>query len=95
MSGISDTGTRIIDYYLERMPVDAAIQKLREQSPEKENQLQNILQIINGENCIRKSLLNFYGETLTAHPTSCCSVCGMGDDDWLFEIKYEVIRQDN
>ena len=87
LSGISDTGTRIIDYYLEKMPVDSAIQKLREQSAEKENQLQNILHIINGENCIRKSLLKFYGETLTAHPTTCCSICGMSDEHWLFEKK--------
>ena len=49
--------------------------------------MQNILQIINGENCIRKSLLEFYGETLTDHPTSCCSVCGIGEEDWLFEKK--------
>jgi ATP-dependent DNA helicase RecQ len=87
LSGISDTGTRIIDYYLERIPIDAAILKIRDQSIEKEKQLQNIFQIINGENCIRKSLLKFYGETLTDPPTSCCSVCGMGEDDWLFEIK--------
>ena len=86
-AGISETTTRIIDYYLERMSIDSAIQKIKEQSTEKENQLQNILHIINGENCIRKSLLEFYGETLTAHPTSCCSVCGMGEDDWLFEKK--------
>ncbi|QUW22090.1 ATP-dependent DNA helicase RecQ [Sporosarcina sp. Marseille-Q4063] len=89
LSGISDTGTRIIDYYLERMPIDAAILKLKEQSMEKEKQLQSILQIIKEENCIRKSLLKFYGETLSAPPTSCCSVCGIGEEDWLFEMKRE------
>ncbi|MBO1915483.1 hypothetical protein J4G37_62975, partial [Microvirga sp. 3-52] len=46
LSGISDTGTRIIDYYLERMPLDAAILKIRNQRIEKEKQLQNIIQII-------------------------------------------------
>ncbi|MBO1914893.1 hypothetical protein J4G37_59970, partial [Microvirga sp. 3-52] len=59
--------------------------KIRNQRIEKEKQLQNIIQIINGENCIRKSLLEFYGETLSVPPTSCCSVCGIGTDDWLFD----------
>nr|WP_246231573.1 ATP-dependent DNA helicase RecQ [Sporosarcina jiandibaonis] len=87
LSGISETGTRIIDYYLERMPMESALLKIKEQKTEKEKQLQNMLHIINGENCIRKSLLKFYGETLVAAPASCCSVCGLGEEDWLFEMK--------
>lgn len=87
IAGLSETGKRVTEYYLERMTVEETISGFSKQSFEKERQLQKMLQIIKAENCIRKSILTFFGETIVMAPTSCCSVCGNIDDTWVFDTE--------
>ncbi len=87
LAGLSETGQRVTEYYLERMSVELAISSLSELGFEKERQLQKMLQIINGQTCIRKSILTFFGETITVVPSSCCSVCGNIDKSWILSGK--------
>ena len=87
LAGLSETGKRVTEYYLERMSVEGAVSSLSEQSFEKERQLQKMLQIIKAEKCIRESILTFFGETIVLAPSSCCSVCGNIDNAWVFNTK--------
>ena len=64
MAGLSETGKRVIDYYLERMSVDETINRLKEIAEEKETQLQQMLQLIHSEICIREGILSFFGEAI-------------------------------
>ena len=69
------------------MSVEETIKKITDQSLEKERQLQRVLQIIKSKNCIRESVLEFFGEEVAVtRPISCCSVCGSYDDEWIFDI---------
>ena len=77
MAGLSETGKRVIDYYLERMSMwKVLMNRLKEIANEKEKQLQQMLHIIHSNRCIRKDILSFFDEELIDRPNSCCSVCG-------------------
>ena len=80
LARISETGKRVIDYYIERMPIEDVIIRMNELKREKEAQLQTMLGLIHTEKCIREEILGFFGEECETKPTFCCSVCGTADD---------------
>lgn len=86
IAGISETGRRVLDYYLERMSVEETIIRMTKQSAEKERQLQKMVQIIQSDKCIRQAVLEFFGEVLVTRPTSCCSTCHIDNEEWLDEL---------
>lgn len=83
MAGISETKKRVLEYYLERMSVENTIIRLKEISLEKEKELQQMLQLIHSNICIREVVLSFFDEDVTTRPTNCCSNCGITSLDWL------------
>ncbi|WP_438318385.1 RecQ family ATP-dependent DNA helicase [Sporosarcina sp. FA9] len=83
MAGISETKQRVVEYYLERMTVENTIIRLKEISLEKEVKLQQMLQIVHSNICIREEVLSFFDEQVITRPTNCCSNCGITSLDWL------------
>lgn len=75
LAGVSETGRRILQYYLERLSVEETIHQIQQQSREKEVQLQKMIHLIEGETCIRQQILSFFGETLKEKPKYCCAAC--------------------
>lgn len=86
LSGISETGKRVIEYYFERLSVEETISRIAKQSDEKESQLQKMLRVMQSEKCIRQAVLESFGEVLAAQPEFCCSTCGIAYNDWLYRI---------
>lgn len=87
MAGIGETKQRVVEYYLERMSVESTIARLKEFSIEKEMQLQQMLQMIHSNICIREEVLSFFDEEVITRPTNCCSNCGITSLDWLLNYK--------
>lgn len=79
LARISETGKRVIDYYIERMPIEDVIIRMSELIREKEEQLQTMLRLVHSERCIREEILGFFGEACGMKPKFCCSVCGTAD----------------
>lgn len=87
LASIGETGKRVIDYYFERMSVEEAIVRMAAQSDDKERELQKMIQLIESSDCIRQNLLVFFGENHTSLSQSCCSSCGISNEDWLYKIR--------
>lgn len=83
MAGLSETGKRVVEYYFERMSLESTISHMNELLNEKEEQVQIMLRIIHSETCIRESVLAFFEEKSVLRPISCCSICGLSDDQWI------------
>ena len=64
LARISETGKRVIDYYIERMPIEDVIIRMNELIREKEAQLQTMLRLVHSERCIREEILGFFGEEM-------------------------------
>lgn len=75
MAGVGETGRRILTYYLERLSVWETTQQIEAQKHEKEAQFQKMLDLIEGEGCIRETILSFFGETLKEKQEVCCATC--------------------
>ena len=80
MAGLSETGKRVTEYYLQRMSVESVQRLMEDLLREKETQLQKMLQLIHSETCIREKILSFFGEEIRNRPPSCCSVCGTDEN---------------
>ena len=91
LARISETGKRVIDYYIERMPIDDVIIRMNELIREKEAQLQTMLRLVHSERCIREEILGFFGEACGVKPRYCCSVCGTADDLRFVEQKTIIL----
>ncbi len=85
--GMSETGIRVVQYYLERLSLTDTISRIKEQGIEKEKQLQKMMVIIQSEKCIREAMLEFFGERKAIKPASCCSICGEMDHSWIFDLE--------
>ncbi|WP_342509809.1 ATP-dependent DNA helicase RecQ [Sporosarcina sp. FSL K6-2383] len=90
ITGMSETGKRVIDYYKERMPVEDVIQWIAELVRDKETQLQIMLRLVHSEKCLREVILEFFGESCEDRPTYCCSVCGLTEGLQLERQKQHV-----
>lgn len=75
LSGVSETGKRILQYYLERLSVEETVQQIQKQRREKEVKLQQMIDLLKAETCLRAKMLSFFGEELEGKPSICCSVC--------------------
>lgn len=80
---LSETSYRIILYWLERSSKDETIQIVEKLKQEKMNQIYYMKELISNGLCIRSQLVAFFGQHIQAHPTNCCSVCGLDVDELL------------
>ena len=83
LASLTETGKRVLDYYLERYPLEEILLRLHGLSSEKNEQLQQMIQLVKGGACIRQSALSFFGENCESKPDECCSNCGLGPSHWL------------
>lgn len=86
LSGLTETSQRVIQYYLDRMPVDEVIEQMAKRLCEKDAELQKMLKMIKQDNCIRKELLYYFGEDVTSKNSNCCSNCNDITHEWLFGV---------
>lgn len=85
LAGLSDTGRRIVDYYLERYSLDEINERMKTLSAEKESELQKMLNLVQSTHCIRETVLSYFGEQCQEKPEACCSTCGLNEVEWLTE----------
>ncbi|MCG3089968.1 RecQ family ATP-dependent DNA helicase [Sporosarcina cyprini] len=86
MAGMSETAQRVVDFYLSQMPVEEVCARLDELRQNKEIDLQKMLEIVHSQVCIRKKILNAFGERYDDSRMQCCSICGLTEMDWLRKV---------
>jgi len=86
MAGMSETAQRVVDFYLSQMPVEEVCTRLDELRKNKEIDLQKMLDIVHSQVCIRKKILNAFGEGYDDSRKQCCSICGLTKMDWLCKV---------
>ncbi|WP_432359098.1 RecQ family ATP-dependent DNA helicase [Sporosarcina sp. UB5] len=85
LASLTETGKRVVDYYIERYPLEEILTRLKKLSNEKNEQLQRMIRLVKGGECIRQRVLSYFGESLISKPDECCSSCGLSSVEWLTE----------
>lgn len=83
LAGISETGSRVVQYYLESLTLEDVLKTFTKLKYDKEEKLRQMIAYVHEKTCLRGKLLSYFDETFQTNPDMCCSVCGTANDDWL------------
>ncbi|WOV85402.1 ATP-dependent DNA helicase [Sporosarcina jeotgali] len=83
LAGISETSSRLIQYYLETLSVDDVLKTFTKLKYDKEEKLREMIAYVHAKTCLRAQLLSYFDEISQEQHDSCCSVCGTAQDSWL------------
>ncbi|MCM3709798.1 RecQ family ATP-dependent DNA helicase [Sporosarcina luteola] len=85
LASLTETGKRVLDYYMEHYPLEEILLRLHGLSNEKNEQLRQMVQLVIGGACIRQRALSYFGEAGRNKPVECCSICGLDHVNWLYD----------
>ncbi|MCM3742996.1 ATP-dependent DNA helicase [Sporosarcina luteola] len=85
LASLTETGKRVLDYYMEHYSLEEILLKFHRLSTEKNEQLRQMVQLVTGGLCIRQRALSYFGEMGGTKPVECCSICGLETVKWLYE----------
>lgn len=74
---MSETSYRILCYWMNQLPPNEVLQKVKQLSEEKMQEVDKIRAILLGDSCIRQGISMYFEQKLHEKPEICCSVCGM------------------
>ncbi|REB09878.1 ATP-dependent DNA helicase RecQ [Sporosarcina sp. BI001-red] len=83
LAGISETGSRVVQYYLETLSLENILKTFTKLKYDKEEKLRQMIAYVHSKTCLREQLLSYFDETSQAKHDFCCSVCGTAKYDWL------------
>ena len=74
---ISETGFRVLSYWMEKLSLDEVIKKLNYLKQQKIEQIHQVASFVNGEHCMREQLVAYFDQKLEQKPSNCCHYCGI------------------
>lgn len=83
LAGVSETSSRLIQYYLEKLTVEDVLKTFIKLKYDKEEKLREMIAYVRAETCLRTQLLSYFDELSLDKHEMCCSVCGTANDSWL------------
>ncbi|MBK3497255.1 ATP-dependent DNA helicase RecQ [Viridibacillus sp. YIM B01967] len=77
MHQISETGFRVLSYWMQRLAPQEVQQKLVDIRLSKVSQVDEMKTMVTAQKCIREQLLHYFGQSLNEKPNQCCHYCGI------------------
>lgn len=82
-AGLTEVSSRLLDYYFEQFNVEDVIRQIHQIIEVKDKQIAEMESYVKSSSCLRVTLVEFFGESVSPAITDCCSNCQNLDDDWL------------
>lgn len=74
---ISETSFRVLHYWMEHYSMDEVKSIFRQMMNDKYRSVEEMLNIVKSNQCIREQLVHYFGQTLNSKPEHCCEHCGL------------------
>lgn len=74
---ISETAFRVLDYWMHQLQPAEVKQRLTSMKYEKMRAVEEVMELIDTSDCMRKKLVHYFGQTLENTPSNCCQCCGI------------------
>lgn len=84
---ISETAFRVLDYWMHQCPPAEVKEKLFSMKRDKMQAVEEVMELIHTNSCIREKLIHYFGQTIEQKPDDCCECCGL---DYSNIIKQRV-----
>ncbi|RPJ96782.1 ATP-dependent DNA helicase RecQ [Rummeliibacillus sp. TYF005] len=81
LNQISETGYRVLSYWMEQLPPEKAIQKLNSLKQQKVEQISQVATFVKEDHCLREHLVAYFDQKLEQKPSNCCHNCGINYND--------------
>lgn len=88
---ISETAFRVLDYWMNEHSSEKVGQLLHKMRIEKIQAVDEMMKIVQTEECMRKVLVHYFGQELTERPNNCCECCGVLYDEIIEPRKIDEI----
>ncbi|ARD49430.1 hypothetical protein SporoP37_15345 [Sporosarcina sp. P37] len=82
-AGLTEVSARLLDYYFEEFDTENVVCQIQRIFQNKEKQIAEMESYVTSENCLRNTLVRFFGENALPAEADCCSNCQNLDDTWL------------
>ena len=92
---ISETAFRVLDYWMSQESSENVSRILNKMRFEKMDAVDEMMKIVHTEDCMRKVLVHYFGQTLTERPKNCCECCGIQFEDIIEPRKLDEITTAN
>ncbi len=76
-SEISETGFRVLNYWMNQLPANEVKNVLYRMKNEKLKEVDEVMQLVRSDECMREMIVRYFGQTLDHKPNDCCSSCGI------------------
>lgn len=74
---ISETAFRVLDYWMNQLQPAEVKQRLSSMKYEKMRAVEEVMDLIETNTCMREQLVHYFGQTLENRPEDCCQCCGL------------------
>lgn len=74
---ISETGFRVLNYWMNQLSANEVKNVLQRMKNEKMKEVDEVMQLVKTDRCMREMLVHYFGQTLDKKPQDCCSSCGI------------------
>ena len=74
---ISETAFRVLDYWMHQLQPAEVKQRLSTMKYEKMRAVEEVMEIIESNSCMREKLVYYFGQNLEKKPEDCCQCCGL------------------
>lgn len=74
---ISETAFRVLDYWMHQLQPAEVKQQLTSMKYEKMRAVEEVVELIATDKCMREKLVRYFGQTLDNTPDNCCQCCGI------------------
>jgi len=74
---ISETAFRVLDYWMHQLHPAEVKQRLTSMKIEKMRAVEEVMDLIDTNACMREKLVHYFGQELESKPTDCCQCCGI------------------
>lgn len=82
---MSETIYRVLQYWLSIESVEQVKLRLDQMRQTKRFEVEKMAAILEGDDCIRQKVIQYFGQVLTTPLDACCSNCGLVESDFLNE----------
>lgn len=92
---ISETAFRVLDYWMNQETSAFVLQRLNKMRIDKMQDVNEMMKFVQTEDCMRKVLVQYFGQPLESRPNNCCEVCGIQYDQIINQRQIEEIPIEN
>lgn len=93
LSQISETGYRVLSYWMAQLPVEKVIQKLEDIRRQKVEQIREVANFVEAQKCMREGLVSYFGQSLEEKPPNCCHFCGINHQDIVAKREFHPVSR--